>query len=149
MNKEVNDSSYWREFEKNPLSHSMAHYLMAIDALRNELGYARSTDIAEMLTRNLGWNALLPPDAVKVTVNNGWVTLEGEMEWKYQRAEAEKALAEGQQFTHRLLTERHTPRATPVRRTAPSVQTTARPASDGACRRRRIWRIAQRLPARG
>src|SRR5688572_19037190 len=49
VSKEVNDSTYWREFENNPLSHSMAHYLMAIDALRNDLGYARSTDVAEML----------------------------------------------------------------------------------------------------
>ena len=47
MNKEGNDASHWREFEQNPLSHSMAHYLMAIDSLRADLGYARSTDIAE------------------------------------------------------------------------------------------------------
>lgn len=51
------------------------------------------TDIAEVLTRNLGWNALLPGGAVQATVNDGWVTLQGEVEWKYQRAEAEKSVA--------------------------------------------------------
>lgn len=51
---EVNDASHWREFENNLLSHSMAHYLMAIDSLRAELGYARSTDVADMLEVSRG-----------------------------------------------------------------------------------------------
>jgi DtxR family transcriptional regulator, Mn-dependent transcriptional regulator len=51
---EKNDASAWREFEKNTLSHSMAHYLMAIDCLRDEYGYARSTDVAEMLEVSRG-----------------------------------------------------------------------------------------------
>ena len=46
MRAEANDASHWREFEKNRVSHSAAHYLMSIDALRRELGYARVTDVA-------------------------------------------------------------------------------------------------------
>lgn len=69
VNKEVNDSSYWREFDKNPLSHSMAHYLMAIDALRNEYGYARSTDIAEMLNVSRGAASM----ALAQLKKRGWV----------------------------------------------------------------------------
>lgn len=49
MNTEANKACYWREFEKNPVSHSAAHYLMAIDGLRRELGYARVTDVAVRL----------------------------------------------------------------------------------------------------
>lgn len=44
-----NDSSYWREFERNQVTHSAAHYLMAIDRLRHEFGYARVTDVAQRL----------------------------------------------------------------------------------------------------
>ena len=33
----TNDSTYWRAFEENQLTHSVAHYLMAVDHLRNEL----------------------------------------------------------------------------------------------------------------
>ncbi len=44
-----NDASYWREFEKNQVTHSAAHYLMAISRLRGELGYARVTDVAARL----------------------------------------------------------------------------------------------------
>lgn len=51
------------------------------------------TDIAEMLVRSLRWNAVVPADAVKVTVDSGWVTLEGQVEWKYQRTEAEKTVS--------------------------------------------------------
>lgn len=49
VNNEPNNASYWREFEKNRVTHSAAHYLMAIDALRSELGYARATDVADRL----------------------------------------------------------------------------------------------------
>ena len=51
------------------------------------------TDIAEMLVRSLAWNPFVPAGELKVTVDAGWVTLEGEVEWKYQREEAERAVA--------------------------------------------------------
>src|SRR5262245_34862038 len=33
----------------------------------------------------------VPPNSIKVTVSEGWVTLEGEVDWFYQREEAERA----------------------------------------------------------
>ncbi len=69
MNKEGNDASHWREFEQNPLSHSMAHYLMAIDSLRGDLGYARSTDVAEMLEVSRGAASM----ALTQLKKRGWV----------------------------------------------------------------------------
>lgn len=54
MDKKINDSAYWREFERNELTHSAAHYLMAIDCLRDDLGYARVTDVADMLEVSRG-----------------------------------------------------------------------------------------------
>jgi Mn-dependent DtxR family transcriptional regulator len=39
----------WRAYEKNELSHSAAHHLMAIHELRTEHGYARVSDIAKHL----------------------------------------------------------------------------------------------------
>jgi len=69
MSVEVNDASHWREFENNPLSHSMAHYLMAIDSLRGDLGYARSTDVAEMLEVSRGAASM----ALSQLKKRGWV----------------------------------------------------------------------------
>jgi len=49
-----NDSTYWRAFEENKVTHSVAHYLMAIDHLRNDLGYARVTDVAGLMNISRG-----------------------------------------------------------------------------------------------
>ncbi len=43
------DNTYWKEFEKTDVSHSAAHYLMAIGRLRKGFGYARGTDVAQLL----------------------------------------------------------------------------------------------------
>ena len=69
MSKSINDSAYWREFEKNELTHSAAHYLMAIDSLREELGYARVTDVAEKLDVSRGAASMFITQLKK----RGWV----------------------------------------------------------------------------
>ncbi len=51
-------------------------------------------DIARSAQTVLGWNAALPADSVKVMVENGWVTLRGELGWNFQREIAEKVVAE-------------------------------------------------------
>jgi len=70
MAKEINDSAYWREFEKNELTHSAAHYLMAIDSLREELGYARVTDVADKLEVSRGAASM----SIQQLKKRGWVT---------------------------------------------------------------------------
>ena len=69
MSKDINDSAYWREFEKNELTHSAAHYLMAIDSLREDLGYARVTDVAEKLEVSRGAASMFITQLKK----RGWV----------------------------------------------------------------------------
>ena len=44
----------WKYFEENTLSHSAAHYLMTINELLNEQGYARVTDVARKLNITRG-----------------------------------------------------------------------------------------------
>lgn len=39
----------WKEFDDQQITHSMAHYLMAIQDLLKEQGYARVTDVARQL----------------------------------------------------------------------------------------------------
>src|SRR5690606_41503581 len=39
----------WKEFEDHQITHSMAHYLMAIQDLLKSQGYARVTDVAREL----------------------------------------------------------------------------------------------------
>lgn len=56
-------------------------------------GHLRSdTDIAHAAEQALGWNSMVPVDKVRVIVDKGWVTLQGQFEWDYQRQSAEKAV---------------------------------------------------------
>jgi osmotically-inducible protein OsmY len=49
-------------------------------------------DIAWAAVNVLAWNVFVPHDRITVTVHNGWITLEGTVEWHYQRAAAEHAV---------------------------------------------------------
>jgi osmotically-inducible protein OsmY len=46
-------------------------------------------EIAAAVVQRLDWNVSVPDETVKVTVEKGWVTLTGEVEWQFQKAAAE------------------------------------------------------------
>ena len=48
-------------------------------------------EIAKRIANVLAWNAGIP-ETVKAVVDQGWVTLEGEVGWDYQRRNAERAV---------------------------------------------------------
>jgi len=52
-------------------------------------GQPTDTDIAKAVLTALEWNARVPDDRIKVTVEEGWVTLEGSVPWQFQRHAAE------------------------------------------------------------
>ena len=47
-------------------------------------------DIAAAAINRLEWDVSVPHDTVKVTVENGWLTLTGEVDWNYQKEIAEQ-----------------------------------------------------------
>ena len=49
-------------------------------------------DIAHSAANVLDWMTYLPKDAVKVTVEQGWVTLKGEVDWAFQKEGAQSSL---------------------------------------------------------
>ncbi|MEY4629079.1 MAG: hypothetical protein RLZZ595_1405 [Bacteroidota bacterium] len=51
------------------------------------------TEIAEACINALKWDSAVPDDKIKVKVENGFVILDGTVEWSYQRIAAKKALA--------------------------------------------------------
>ena len=55
-------------------------------------GSSERTDdeIAAAVVRALQWDTFVPADKIKVTVSKGWVTLEGEVEWQFQKQDAER-----------------------------------------------------------
>jgi osmotically-inducible protein OsmY len=49
-------------------------------------------EIAKRTLSIIKWDAMTPADAIKVVVQNGWITLSGEVDWQYQRKAAEDAV---------------------------------------------------------
>ena len=49
-------------------------------------------EIAKAALNRLDWEADVPDDSVRVTVENGWVTLSGRVEWRFQSDAAERIL---------------------------------------------------------
>ena len=49
-------------------------------------------EIAEVAITAMRWHSMVPDDRVKVEVENGWVTLSGELDWGFQYASAEQAI---------------------------------------------------------
>ncbi len=50
------------------------------------------TDIALAVKNALTWHSLVNEDLVEIKVENGWVYLDGEAEWDYQKKAAENAV---------------------------------------------------------
>ena len=50
------------------------------------------TEIAASARRALEWDALVPVDRIQVSVSKGWVSLNGEVEWAFQRDDAERVV---------------------------------------------------------
>jgi osmotically-inducible protein OsmY len=49
-------------------------------------------DIARAAVRALENRITVPRDRIKITVREGWITLEGEVDWQYQKESAESAV---------------------------------------------------------
>jgi osmotically-inducible protein OsmY len=68
-----------------------------VKAVANDLEVRLTTqqtdpDIAAAALRALEWDAGLPPGKIQLMVSKGWVTLKGEVEWQFQREDAEKVI---------------------------------------------------------
>lgn len=74
-----------------------AHRVRGVRAVANDIEVKLPTssertdaDIAAAVVRALEWDAAIDTDNLDVTVSKGWVTLKGQVEWGFQRADAER-----------------------------------------------------------
>jgi osmotically-inducible protein OsmY len=49
-------------------------------------------ELARVALEALKWNILVPHDRIQVIVEDGWITLKGEVDWFYQKEEAERTV---------------------------------------------------------
>ena len=58
----------------------------------SSFGAKSDTELAEEVIKSLKWHTSIPDDKIKVKVENGWVTLEGDVEWEYQKNAAKSTI---------------------------------------------------------
>src|SRR5882672_9175257 len=86
-------------YTKRWAAEDAAHRVRGVKAVANDIEVRLSkadersdADIAAAAVRALEWDAFLPVGKLDVTVSKGWVTLKGDVEWQYQREDAERVV---------------------------------------------------------
>jgi osmotically-inducible protein OsmY len=76
-----------------------AHHVPGVKAVVNDIevrlpGSAERTDadLAKAVLSALRWDAAIPAGKIDVTVSQGWVTLKGEVDYGFQKRDAERAV---------------------------------------------------------
>ncbi len=75
------------------------HRVKGVKAVANNLQVSPSsdftrtdTDIAKAAAEALEWSSQVPHERIKVTVQDGWVTLDGDVDWHYQKDAAYRSV---------------------------------------------------------
>ena len=86
-------------YTKKWAAEAAAHRVRGVKAVANDLEVRLASDstrtdaeIAAAVARALETDAYVPIDRLDVTVSKGWVTLKGEVEWQFQKTDAERAV---------------------------------------------------------
>ena len=86
-------------YSKKILAEKTAKKVSGVKAIAEDIqvgispAYKKSdTEIAEAVVNALKWHTMIPEDKIKVSVDEGNVKLEGDVEWEYQRNQAKTAI---------------------------------------------------------
>ena len=86
-------------YAKRWAAEEAAHRVRGVKAVANDIevrlpssAERTDADLAAAAVRALEWDALVPIEKVDVTVSKGWITLRGEVEWQYQKQDAERVV---------------------------------------------------------
>jgi osmotically-inducible protein OsmY len=90
-------SGWVDSFLKKWAAEEAAHRVPGVKAVANDIevrlpSERTDADVAAAVIRALEWDASIPSDKIEVTVSKGWVTLKGEVEWQYQKEDAERVV---------------------------------------------------------
>jgi osmotically-inducible protein OsmY len=86
-------------YTKRWAAEDAAHRVRGVKAVANDIevrlgreNEKTDADIAAAAVRALEWDAFVPIDKLDVTVSKGSVTIRGEVEWQFQKQDAEKVV---------------------------------------------------------
>jgi osmotically-inducible protein OsmY len=63
-----------------------------IEVKLGALGAKTDIEIAEVIKNALKWNSAVNEDKIEVKVDSGWVSLDGEVEWEFQKISAQNSV---------------------------------------------------------
>lgn len=83
--------SFWEKWN----AERAAERVVGVRAVANEIKVSPTdertdTDIAQHVANVLDWSSPIPNGQVRAEVQQGWVTLHGQVDWEYQRRAAER-----------------------------------------------------------
>src|SRR5437899_4392946 len=86
-------------YTKRWAAEEAAHRVRGVLAVANDIevrlpvsAERSDADIAAAAIRALEWDAFVPVDQLDITVSKGWITLKGQVEWQYQKQDAERVV---------------------------------------------------------
>lgn len=87
--------SYVEKFSAEQTAERVGGVKAVADEIKVNLSGAHQrsdTDLAHAVVNALRWDIQVPDDHIKATVDDGWIALDGEVEWQYQKWAAEGAV---------------------------------------------------------
>jgi osmotically-inducible protein OsmY len=89
-------NSYSKKLEAEEAAKNVAGVKAVVEKIAikfdNSSGKKDDNDIAKEIMNAWKWDWQVPQEKIKVKVENGWVTLEGVLQWHYQREAAKDAI---------------------------------------------------------
>ena len=86
-------------YTKKWAAEEAAHRVRGVKAVANDIevrlpssAERTDADLAAAAVRALEWDAFVSVEKLDVTVSKGWVTLKGEVEWQFQKQDAERVV---------------------------------------------------------
>ncbi|MEO8240069.1 MAG: BON domain-containing protein [Flavobacterium sp.] len=87
-------------YAKKAKAEEAAKYVSGVKAIVEKIevhfhliGRKTDTEIAAEILNVFKWHWDIPNENIEVKVENGWITLEGEIEWNYQKQAAKQAVS--------------------------------------------------------
>jgi len=92
-------SGYVNSYSKKIAAENAAKRVKGVSAIAEDINVRlgldderTDTEIAEAALDALKWNVNVPDNKIKIKVENGWVMLEGDADWQYQKDAAANAV---------------------------------------------------------
>jgi osmotically-inducible protein OsmY len=99
VNGVVTLTGFVDSYTKRWAAEEAAHRVRGVKAVANDIevrlsssGERTDPELAAAVVRALEWDAFISIDKLDVTVSKGWATLKGEVEWQFQKQDAERVV---------------------------------------------------------